>query len=72
VTGAEVVVIVGAVVVTAWWVDVKRHPIRRCPSCNGSKRNSGSSGQRWGTCRRCGGEGEVRRFFSGKNPEKKE
>jgi hypothetical protein len=35
-----------------------RHPIRRCPSCNGGKKNAGSNSQRWGTCRRCGGKGE--------------
>jgi hypothetical protein len=61
VSGAEVVVLAAAIAVTAWWVDVQRHPIRRCPSCNGSKRNSGNA-KRWGTCRRCGGKGEVRRF----------
>lgn len=61
VSGAEVVVLAAAVAVAAWWVDVQRHPVRRCPSCNGSKRNSGNA-KRWGTCRRCGGTGEVRRF----------
>jgi DnaJ-class molecular chaperone len=60
--GAEFLVIAGAVAVGAWWVDVRRHPVRRCPSCNGSKKNTGSSGKRWGTCRRCKGKGEVRRF----------
>jgi DnaJ-class molecular chaperone len=60
--GSEVVVIVGAVAVTAWWLNVQRHPIRRCPSCNGSKRNAGSNSDRWGNCRRCGGKGELRRF----------
>jgi DnaJ-class molecular chaperone len=62
VTGAEVILIVGAGAVTVWWVDVRLRPIRRCPSCNGSKRSRGSSEQRWGTCRRCKGTGEVRRF----------
>jgi hypothetical protein len=61
VSGAGIVLIVAAVALIGWWVDVQRRPIRRCPSCKGSKRNSGSS-QRWGTCRRCGGKGEVRRL----------
>jgi DnaJ-class molecular chaperone len=60
-SGAGIVVIVAIVVIAGWWLDVRRHPIRRCPSCNGSKRNTSNS-QRWGTCRRCGGKGEVRRF----------
>jgi DnaJ-class molecular chaperone len=62
---SAVVVIVAIVAVVAWRVDVQRHPIRRCPSCNGSKKNGGSSEQRWGTCRRCGGTGEVRRPGAG-------
>lgn len=61
-SGAVVVVIIVAVVVIAWWVDVQRHPIRRCPSCKGTKRNTGNTTSlRWGTCRRCGGKGELRR-----------
>jgi DnaJ-class molecular chaperone len=61
VSATAVVVIVAVVVIIGWWVDVQRRPIRRCPSCNGSKKNAGSSSLRWGTCRRCGGKGEVRR-----------
>ncbi|MCW2932021.1 MAG: hypothetical protein JWM19_2983 [Actinomycetia bacterium] len=60
--GTEVVVIVAAVAVAAWWIDVHRHPMRTCPSCKGSKKNTNSSGQRWRTCRRCSGKGEVRRL----------
>ena len=63
VSGAEFVVLAGAVAGVAWWVDVARRPIRRCPSCKGTKRNTGNSTSlTWGTCRRCGGKGEVRRF----------
>jgi DnaJ-class molecular chaperone len=61
--GAGVLLIVAVIAVGVWWVDVKIHPIRRCPSCGGSKRNS-SNPARWGTCRRCSGKGEVRRFGS--------
>jgi hypothetical protein len=57
-----VVVIIVVIIVAFWWSTVQRHPIRRCPSCNGSKKNSGSSDRRWGTCGRCKGKGEVRRF----------
>lgn len=50
------------VVFVAWRVEVRLHPIRRCPACNGSKKNPGSNSQRWGTCSRCSGKGEVRRW----------
>ena len=59
-----VVVLIAAVIVGLWWFTVQRHPIRRCPSCKGSKKNAGSNDQRWGICRRCGGKGEIRRFGS--------
>lgn len=65
--GAAIVVIVAAVVIFLWSVDVRIHPIRRCPWCNGSKRNAGSSARYWGTCPRCGGKGEVRRFGAPKD-----
>jgi DnaJ-class molecular chaperone len=61
---SAVVVIIVVVVAALWWSTMQRHPIRVCPSCKGSKKNSGSTDQRWGTCRRCGGKGEVRRFGS--------
>jgi hypothetical protein len=62
VSGVGVLVLIVAAVVVFWWFDVQRHPIRRCPSCNGSKKNSGSTEMRWGICGRCSGKGEVRRF----------
>jgi DnaJ-class molecular chaperone len=63
VNGAVVVLVIVVIVVIGWWVDVQRHPIRRCPRCKGTKRNTGSTTSlTWGTCRRCGGKGEVRRF----------
>jgi hypothetical protein len=64
----SVVVLIGAAIVVAWWLSVQHHPIRRCPSCKGSKKNAGSTSERWGTCRRCGGKGEVRRFGASKQP----
>ena len=44
-----------------WRYSVWRWPTRRCPSCDGRGTNAGSSALRWGTCRRCGGRGYVRR-----------
>jgi hypothetical protein len=57
-----VLVLIAAAIVVVWWLDVQRHPIRRCPACNGTKKNSGSTAERWGNCGRCGGKGHVRRF----------
>jgi DnaJ-class molecular chaperone len=50
------------VVFLGWLIDLRWHPMRRCPRCDGAKTSIGSSRERWGTCGRCGGEGEVRRF----------
>ncbi len=61
-SGVSVVVLIAIVGVVWWWLDVHRHPIRRCPSCKGSEKNAGSTTLRWGTCGRCGGKGEVRRL----------
>jgi DnaJ-class molecular chaperone len=61
-----VLLIIAAAVVVGWWATVQRHPIRKCPACKGSKKNAGSNSERWGTCRRCGGKGEVRRLGGGK------
>jgi DnaJ-class molecular chaperone len=67
VSHTAILVIAGAIAITVWWIDVRLHPIRRCPWCHGSKHNVGSGTRRWGTCPRCGGEGEVRRFGGGKD-----
>jgi hypothetical protein len=70
VNGAGVLVLIAIVVIGGWWFSLQRHPIRRCPSCKGSKKNAGSTSLRWGTCGRCGGKGEVRRFGAGPGPPK--
>jgi DnaJ-class molecular chaperone len=57
-----IVVIIALVIAGAWWVDMRVHPFRRCPKCDGRRRNPGSSKTYWGYCSRCGGRGEVRRF----------
>ena len=57
-----IVVIVALVIAAGWWVDIRVHPFRRCPKCNGKRRNPGSGSSHWGYCSRCGGRGEVRRL----------
>jgi hypothetical protein len=59
---AGFVLIVAIIVIVLWQLEVRRHPIRRCPSCKGSRRNFGSNASRWGKCRRCGGTGKVSRL----------
>lgn len=40
---------------------------RRCPSCEGSgKRRSGVFSERYRTCSRCGGSGEIRGWIGRK------
>lgn len=68
-TGEGVLVLIAIVVLGGWWATVTYHPYRRCPSCKGSKKNSGSNELRWGTCGRCGGKGHVRRFGAGPGPK---
>jgi len=36
-----IVVIIALVIAAGWWVDVRVHPFRRCPRCNGRRRNEG-------------------------------
>jgi hypothetical protein len=68
VTGSGVLVLIAIVVVVIWWLNLQWHPYRRCPSCKGGRRNSGSTSLRWGRCGRCGGKGYIRRFGAGPGP----
>ena len=37
-------------------------PLRTCPRCHGTRVNRGSTGRRFGLCKRCGGTGRTRRI----------
>ena len=63
-SGTGILLLIAIIAVAIWWIELRIHPIRRCPSCGGTKRNS-SNPERWGKCRRCGGTGEIRRFGAG-------
>lgn len=65
---ALLVLLLVAVAVGAWYVDVRLRPWKPCPKCGGRKRTRGSRPRAWGEfrCRRCGGTGKVRRFGAGK------
>jgi hypothetical protein len=69
VTSSGALVLIAVAILVGWWFSVQRHPVRRCPSCKGSKKNAGSTSLRWGACGRCGGKGEVRRFGAGPPPK---
>lgn len=58
-----VYVVLAVLIALGWWyVDLHRHPTRRCPSCKGSGKNAGSTRLRWGECPRCQGRGHVPRL----------
>lgn len=59
---AEAALLIAAVLVTAWYVDVRWHPWRKCPACGGTRKNKGSDSRTWGDCGRCGKTGQVRRW----------
>jgi hypothetical protein len=43
-------------------VAAKVWPFAGCGRCDGSGRNLGSNGKRWGTCRKCKGSGKRQRL----------
>jgi hypothetical protein len=52
-----VLVLLVALVISRW-----RWPLRPCPRCRGRGTNPGSTGKRYGRCRRCKGTKQVKRF----------
>ena len=45
-----------------WAVSLLKWPFRPCGKCQARGTNPGSSRKRWGTCKRCHGSKQVRRF----------
>lgn len=46
-----------------WRISLRVHPYAPCRWCRGRRgRNPGSSRERWGRCRHCGGKGERLRW----------
>lgn len=43
-------------------VSLWRWPLRPCPKCHGKGTNRGSTGKRYGRCRKCKGSKQVRRI----------
>jgi len=60
VAGAAVILI--AIVGGSWIVSLRQWPYTFCRRCRGRGRNSGSTGSRYGRCRKCKGKPEKLRF----------
>ncbi len=58
------VVVIGLILVIVWGVSRYLWPLARCRKCAGSGKNWGSTGKRWGECKRCGGSGRRQRLGS--------
>lgn len=59
-----VAIIVGLLMLLAWLVSLYVHPFTQCGRCNGSGLNRGSTGKRYGMCKRCGGSRRKQRVGS--------
>jgi len=49
-------------VAAGYLVSLYVSPLRPCPRCGGARVNRGSTGRRFGLCKRCGGTGRTRRL----------
>lgn len=45
-----------------YWIHLRLYPRKRCGLCSGSGKRPGSTSQRFGTCPRCEGKGELPRI----------
>lgn len=52
----------GLIIVGGWAGSLYLWPFAKCLRCKGTGRNPGSSGKRWGQCRRCRGASYRRRI----------
>ena len=50
------------IVAVVYAVSLWRWPLRPCPRCKGRGTNRGSTGKRYGRCRRCKGTKQVKRI----------
>ena len=35
-SGTGVVLLIAVIAIAIWWIELRIHPIRRCPSCGGT------------------------------------
>jgi hypothetical protein len=52
------------VLLAAWGISLYVHPFTTCLRCGGTGLNKGSTGKRFGLCKRCGGSRRRQRFGS--------
>jgi len=55
-------ILIGFAVAAGYLVSLYVWPFRPCPRCGGARVSRGSTGRRFGLCKRCGGTGRTRRL----------
>ena len=55
-------ILIGFAVAACYLLSLYVWPLRPCPRCHGTRVNRGSTGRRFGLCKRCGGTGRTRRL----------
>ncbi len=55
-------ILVGFAVAACYLLSLYVWPFRPCARCGGARVNGGSTGRRFGLCKRCGGTGRTRRL----------
>ena len=54
-------ILIGFAVAACYLLSLYVWPLRPCSRCHGTRVNRGSTGRRFGLCKRCGGTGRTRR-----------
>ena len=61
-TGLLSLTLIGFAAAALYLLSLYAWPLRPCPRCHGTRVNRGSTGRRFGLCKRCGGAGRTRRL----------
>ncbi|HVB45593.1 MAG TPA: hypothetical protein VNF47_23200 [Streptosporangiaceae bacterium] len=62
--GAAPLILILAGLAVTWAARAYWWPFARCRRCQGTGKNAGSNGKRWGRCRKCKGSGSRQRWGS--------
>jgi len=55
-------ILIGCAAAAGYLLSLYAWPLRPCPRCHGTRVNRGSTGRRFGLCKRCDGTGRTRRL----------
>jgi hypothetical protein len=58
------VILLALIALVVWGVSLYVHPFTGCGACDATGLNRGSTGKRFGLCKRCGGSRRRQRFGS--------